>query len=58
MPNSPNPTSGFFLIVRRDEIIDTDISFEDAIKTVVSCGIHTPENLGGSHTPPEHPVEL
>lgn len=58
MPNSPNPTSGFFLIVRRDEIIETDISFEDAIKTIVSCGIHTPENLGGSHTPPEKPVKL
>jgi uncharacterized membrane protein len=58
MPNSPNPTSGFFLIVRRDEIIDTNISFEDAIKTIVSCGIHTPEALGGSHTPPDKPVEL
>lgn len=58
MPNSPNPTSGFFLIVRRDEIVDTDISFEDAIKTIVSCGIHTPEVLGGPKTPPEEPVEL
>ena len=48
MPNSPNPSSGFFLIVRRDEIIDTDISFEDAIKTIVSCGIYTPTALGGN----------
>ena len=58
MPNSPNPTSGFFFIVRRDEIIDTDISFEEAIKTIMSCGIHTPESLGGSRTPPEEPVDL
>lgn len=45
MPNSPNPTSGFFFIVPRNEIIDTPINFEDAIKTIVSCGIHTPESL-------------
>lgn len=58
MPNSPNPTSGFFIIVRRDEIIETNISFEDAIKTIVSCGIHTPDALGGPKTPPDKPVEL
>lgn len=45
MPNSPNPTSGFFFIVPRNEIIYTTISFEEAIKTIVSCGIHTPESL-------------
>lgn len=45
MPTAPNPTSGFFLIVSSDKIIDTQISFEEAIKTVVSCGIHTPESL-------------
>jgi len=45
MPNSPNPTSGFFFIIPRNEVINTSINFEDAIKTVVSCGIHTPESL-------------
>ena len=47
MPNSPNPTSGYFMVVPEDEIIDTNITFEEAIKTVMSCGIHTPESLGG-----------
>jgi uncharacterized membrane protein len=45
MPNSPNPTSGYFFIIPRNEIINTTISFEEAIKTIVSCGIHTPESL-------------
>lgn len=45
MPNSPNPTTGFFFLVPRSEIIDTPITFEEAIKTIVSCGIHTPESL-------------
>ena len=45
MPNSPNPTSGYFLILPEDEIIHTNLTFEEAIKTVVSCGLITPESL-------------
>ena len=45
MPNSPNPTSGYFFIMHESDIIDTDITFEEAIKTLVSCGLITPESL-------------
>lgn len=45
MPNSPNVTAGYFFIMPESEIIYTDISFEDAIKTLVSCGLMTPESL-------------
>ena len=45
MPHSPNPTSGFFFIMPKEQIISTDISFEEAIKTLVSCGLITPESL-------------
>ena len=45
MPNSPNPTSGYFFIMPEDEVILTDISFEEAIKSLVSCGLITPESL-------------
>lgn len=45
MPHSPNPTGGFFFIMPADEIIHTDISFEEAVKTLVSCGLITPESL-------------
>ncbi len=38
IPTSPTPWSGFFQIVKEREIIRTDISVEDAIKMVVSCG--------------------
>lgn len=56
MPNSPNPTSGYFMILPKEEVIDTDISFEDAIKTIVSCGIHTPEHMGKRNSrPPKAP---
>jgi uncharacterized membrane protein len=45
MPNSPNPTSGYFFILPKSEIVPTNITFEEAIKTIVSCGLATPESL-------------
>ena len=45
MPNSPNPTSGYFLILPEDEIIFTDMTFDEAIKAVVSCGLITPDSI-------------
>ena len=45
MPNSPNPTTGYFFIMPASEVIPTDITFEEAIKTLVSCGLITPESL-------------
>ncbi len=45
IPSSPAPTTGYFLLIRRSEIINTDITFEEAIKAVVSCGLITPESL-------------
>lgn len=45
MPNSPNPTSGYFFIMPESEIIKTNITFEEALKTLVSCGLITPESV-------------
>ena len=45
MPNSPNPASGYFLLLPEDEIIQTNLTFEEAIKAIVSCGIITPESI-------------
>ena len=45
VPSSPAPTTGYFLILPRNEVIETEITFEEAIKTVVSCGLITPESL-------------
>ena len=45
MPNSPNPTSGYFFILPEDMIYHTDITFEEAIKALVSCGLINPESL-------------
>ncbi len=45
MPCTPNPTTGFFFYVPRRDIIDLDISVEQAMTLLMSAGIAQP---GGS----------
>ncbi|MGQ0665859.1 MAG: DUF502 domain-containing protein [Nitrospiraceae bacterium] len=48
VPTSPNPTSGYFLLVPEREVKSVDISVEEAMKLIVSGGLYTP---AGSMTP-------
>ncbi|MBD97779.1 hypothetical protein CL648_03135 [bacterium] len=41
VPTTPNPTSGFFLFVKKDEIIELSISVEQSMKMLISAGILT-----------------
>lgn len=43
IPTTPNPTSGFLIFVPKSEVIEMDISVEDAIKFIISGGIVNPE---------------
>lgn len=43
VPTTPNPTSGFYLLVPEDEVRPLDITVEDAFKLVMSGGLVTPE---------------
>lgn len=45
VPTTPNPTSGFLIFVPKNDVIKLDISVEEGIKYVLSCGIVTPESL-------------
>ena len=38
VPTTPNPTSGFLLMVPRKDLIYLDITFEQASKFIVSAG--------------------
>ncbi len=42
VPTTPNPTSGFLLILPEKEVHFTDISVEDGVKMVVSGGMLSP----------------
>ena len=42
LPTTPNPTSGFFLMVPKEDLTEMDMSVEDGIKMVISGGVVTP----------------
>lgn len=42
VPTTPNPTSGYMLLVPRDQVIDLDMSVEEALKYVISMGVAGP----------------
>ena len=42
VPTTPNPTSGFFLMMPRKDVIELDMSVDDALKYVVSMGVVPP----------------
>jgi uncharacterized membrane protein len=44
VPTTPNPTSGFFLMMRTDDVIELDMSVDDALKYIISMGVVTPDN--------------
>lgn len=46
VPTTPNPTSGFFLMVPRADTIELDMSVDAALKYIVSMGVVSPEQVG------------
>ena len=46
VPTTPNPTSGFFLIIPIDDVKETDISVEEGFQMIVSSGM-----VSGDKTP-------
>ena len=46
LPTTPNPTSGWMLLVPQEELLELDMPIEEAVKLVVSGGIVSPEDLG------------
>ena len=48
IPTTPNPTSGFFLMVPRAHVIELDMSVDDALKYIISMGVVVP---GGASNP-------
>ncbi|MDE2121627.1 MAG: DUF502 domain-containing protein [Betaproteobacteria bacterium] len=49
VPTTPNPTSGFFLMIPRSEVVELAMSVDEALKYVISMGVVAPP------APPEAP---
>lgn len=42
IPTTPNPTSGFVIMVPKDDVTELDISVEDGLKMIISMGVVVP----------------
>jgi uncharacterized membrane protein len=43
VPTTPNPTSGFFLMVPREDVIEMEMSVDDGLKMIISAGMVAPQ---------------
>ena len=53
IPTTPNPTSGFFIMVPKDEIIELEMNVDDGLKMIISAGVVVPP-----WQPKELPAEI
>jgi uncharacterized membrane protein len=43
IPTTPNPTSGFVLLVPADEVIELDMTVQQGLKMIISMGTVVPD---------------
>lgn len=51
VPTTPNPTSGFFLMMKRSDVVELDMSVDAALKYIVSMGVVVPGGPATLATP-------
>jgi uncharacterized membrane protein len=42
VPTTPNPTGGYFVVVARKDVIELDMSVDEALKYIISMGVVPP----------------
>jgi uncharacterized membrane protein len=53
VPTTPNPTSGFFLMAPRADVVELRMSVDEALKYIISMGVVAPP---ASAVPPAAPI--
>ncbi|MBL1275910.1 MAG: DUF502 domain-containing protein [Ectothiorhodospiraceae bacterium] len=43
IPTTPNPTSGFFIMVPRCDVVELEMSVDDGLKMIISAGVVVPD---------------
>jgi uncharacterized membrane protein len=57
VPTTPNPTSGFYILVPEDDMIELSMTVEEAFKLIISGGMVTPpERNAKGPVPVDRPV--
>ncbi|QSI78168.1 MULTISPECIES: DUF502 domain-containing protein [Niveibacterium] len=49
VPTTPNPTSGFFLMMHKEAVVELDMTVDEALKYIISMGVVTPSSHHGGH---------
>lgn len=49
LPSTPNPTTGFLLMVPKRDIVELDMSVDDAMRLIITGGIITPDDKNVMH---------
>jgi uncharacterized membrane protein len=43
VPTTPNPTGGYFIIVKRSDVVELDMTVDQALKYIISMGVVPPQ---------------
>ena len=54
VPTTPNPTSGFFLMLPQSDVIELDMAVDEALKYIISMGVVAPPARKRQSTAPSH----
>ena len=57
VPTTPNPTSGFFLMLKKDDTIELNMSVDEALKYIVSMGVVAPPAPSAPGSKPVTPAQ-
>ena len=42
VPTTPNPTGGYFVMLPRKDVVELDMSVDEALKYIISMGVAVP----------------
>ncbi len=45
VPTTPNPTGGYFVMLPRDNVIELDMTVDEALKYIISMGVAAPNGI-------------
>lgn len=48
VPTTPNPTSGYFIMVAKSDVVELDMSVDEALKYIISMGVVAPPDKTGA----------
>lgn len=58
VPTTPNPTSGFIILVPKDDVIELEMTVDEALHMIVSLGVIVPEWRRRKLVPVAEPQEV